>query len=305
MRRESWKALNGNPCGRWDSMIPTGMIAMGDERGSRSWLDRIGQAFSGEPQDIQELVDLLRDASRRDLFDSEVLAILEGALQVGDMRVRDVMVPRSQMVVVSEDDVPEVFVRTVIESGHSRFPVVGDTRDEVHGILLAKDLLAYFATPGERSLDLDDVMRPALHIPESKRLHVLLSEFRASRNHMAIVADEYGGVAGLVTIEDVLEQIVGEIDDEHDTDEERYIKRLDSGEFTVKALTAVEDFNDYFDTSFDDEEFDTIGGIVIKAFGHLPSRNESIDIEGAHFRVLRADQRRVHLLQVTGLGRRS
>ena len=272
---------------------------MSDDRAGRSWLDRLGQAFSAEPQDIQQLVEVLRDAEQRSLFDAEVLAIIEGALQVGDMQVRDIMIPRSQMVVIHEDDEPEDFIERVVESGHSRFPVVGDSRDEVLGILLAKDLLAYFATDDDAELDLDDVMRPAVYIPESKRLNVLLKEFRSNRNHMAIVVDEYGGVAGLVTIEDVLEQIVGEIDDEHDVDDDRYIRRLNHGEFTVKALTPVEDFNDYFDTAFDDDESDTIGGLVIKAFGHLPQRGEQVSMEGVQFRVLRADQRRVHLLRVT------
>ncbi len=275
------------------------LAAMSDERGARSWLNRIGQAFSGEPQDVRELVVLLRDAEHRNLINAEVLAIIEGALQVAEMQVRDIMIPRSQMVVIKENQEPEHFVDLVIESGHSRFPVVGDSRDEVLGILLAKDLLAYFARHEQRELDLDDAMRPAVHIPESKRLNVLLREFRANRNHMAIVVDEYGGVSGLVTIEDVLEQIVGEIDDEHDVDEDRYIRRLDNGEFTVKALTPIEDFNDYFDTGFDDEEADTIGGMVIKAFGHLPQRGEQVDLEGVNFRVLRADQRRVHLLRVS------
>jgi magnesium and cobalt transporter len=265
----------------------------------RTWLDRLGQAFSGEPQDREELVEVLRDAQKRDLFDTEVLAIIEGALQVGDLRVRDIMIPRSQMVVIEEDSSPEDFIAMVIESGHSRFPVIGDNRDEVEGILLAKDLLAYFASRGKKDFDFADVTRPVVYIPESKRLNVLLNEFRASRNHMAIVADEYGGVSGLVTIEDVLEQIVGEIDDEHDIAEDGFIKRLNSGEFTVKALTPIDDFNEYFKTSFSETEFDTIGGLVIQAFGHLPNRGESVDIDQVNFRILRADQRRVHLLRVT------
>lgn len=268
----------------------------------RTWLERLGHAFSGEPQDRDELIEVLRDAQRRDLFDTEVLAIVEGALQVGDLQVRDIMIPRSQMVVIEEESTPEEFISLVIESGHSRFPVIGDNRDEVEGILLAKDLLAYFSRQGQAEFDFDDVMRPVVYIPESKRLNVLLNEFRASRNHMAIVADEYGGVAGLVTIEDVLEQIVGEIDDEHDIAEDLYIKRLNNGEFTVKALTPIEDFNDYFATSFSDTEFDTVGGLVIKAFGRLPKRGELVEINNVHFRVLRADQRRVHLLRVTALG---
>jgi magnesium and cobalt transporter len=270
-----------------------------DERAARSWLGRLGQAFSAEPQDRDDLVEVLRDAQARGLLESDVLAILEGALHVSELQVRDIMIPRSQMVVVRADARPEEIVNVVVESGHSRFPVVGDSRDEVEGILLAKDLLAYFAVEGDRAMDLDDAMRPVVYIPESKRLNMLLAEFRANRNHMAIVVDEYGGVAGLVTIEDVLEQIVGEIDDEHDAEEERYIRRLDNGEFTVKALTPIEDFNACFGTSYSDEEFDTVAGLVIKAFGHLPKRGEAMDIDGVHFRVLRADQRRVHLLRIT------
>ncbi len=265
---------------------------------SRSWLDRIGLTLSSEPQDRAQLLEVLRDAERRDLLDGEALAMIEGALEVGEMQVRDIMIPRPQMVVIDEDAQPEEFVNAVVESGHSRFPVVGDNLDEVIGILLAKDLLAYFVDRARRNFDMQDVMRPVVRIPESKRLNVLLREFRASRNHMAIVVDEYGGVAGLVTIEDVLEQIVGEIDDEHDIDEDSYVKPLGGGEFTVKALTPVDDFNEYFKTNFSDEEFDTIGGVVIKAFGYLPTTGENHDIEGLRFRVLRADKRRVHLLRV-------
>ncbi len=271
---------------------------------TRSWLERITQVLSSEPQDREELVRLLRDAEKRNLIDVEALGMIEGALQVGEMQVRDIMIPRAQMVVVTENVPPEAFVAEVIESGHSRFPVIGDSRDEVRGILLAKDLLAYFAkdTRDTRDVfDMDDVMRPAVFIPESKRLNVLLKEFRQSRNHMAIVVDEYGGVAGLVTIEDVLEQIVGEIDDEHDTEVGQDIRRLGKSEFVVKARTPIDEFNQYFNTTFSDEEFDTIGGLVIKSLGHLPKRGESGEIGGMHFRVLRADKRRVHLLRVTAL----
>ena len=263
-----------------------------------SWLDRLGQALSGEPQDRDALIDVLRDAERRSLVDAEVLDMLEGALAVGELQVRDIMVPRAQMVVVQEDEAPEAFVGTVIESGHSRFPVLGDSRDEVKGILFAKDLLAYFARGDRRGFDLDDVMRPVVYIPESKRLSVLLREFRENRNHMAVVVDEYGGVAGLVTIEDVLEQIVGEIGDEHDIDEGNFIIRLEGAEHTVKALTPIEDFNEYFGTRFSDEEFDTIGGLVVRSFGRLPRAGETQVLGGMSFRVLRADKRKVHLLRV-------
>ena len=263
-----------------------------------SWLDRLAQALSSEPQDRNDLIDVLRDAEQRRLVDAEVLAMLEGALSVGELRVRDIMVPRAQMVAVGQDEAPEAFVGTVIQSGHSRFPVLGDSRDEVKGILLAKDLLAYFARGDRGGFELDDVMRPVVYIPESKRLSVLLREFRESRNHMAVVVDEYGGVAGLVTIEDVLEQIVGEIDDEHDIDDETFITRLNGVEHTVKARTPIEDFNEYFGTGFSDEEFDTIGGLVVKAFGRLPRGGETQTLDGVSFQVLRADKRKVHLLRV-------
>ena len=272
----------------------------------RSWLGRFARALSGEPdgpRDRDALLRILRDAERRDVLGPDALAMIEGALAVGDMQVRDIMIPRAQMVVIEADQAPEEFVGAVVESGHSRFPAIGDNRDKVEGILLAKDLLAYFARNGntrngDDRFDLADVMRPAVHIPESKRLDVLLREFRANRNHMAIVVDEYGGVSGLVTIEDVLEQIVGEIDDEHDTGDEGLIGAHPDGEFTVKAHTPIEDFNEYFGSTFDEEEVDTIGGLVVRAFARLPSRLEQITLEGFRFTVLRADKRRVHLLRV-------
>lgn len=266
--------------------------------GRRSWLERLSQALMGEPQDREQLITVLRDAEERQLVDADALSMIEGALQVAEMQVRDIMVPRGQMVVVQQDAAPEQFISTVIESGHSRFPIIGDSRDEVVGILLAKDLLDYFARGRAGTFNMRDAMRPAVFIPESKRLNVLLREFRARRNHMAIVVDEYGGVDGLVTIEDVLEQIVGEIDDEHDIDEGLYIKPHRGSEYMVKALTPIEDFNDYFQTSFSDQEFDTIGGLVVKTFGHLPRRGETCSVDSLHFTVVRADKRRVHLFRV-------
>ncbi len=263
-----------------------------------SWLDRLGQAISGEPQDREQLVELLRDAEQRDLFDANALDMLEGVLQVAELQVRDIMIPRPQMTVVERDALPEDFVAGVIESGHSRFPVLGEHRDEVAGILLAKDLLSYFAHAGTNKFSMRDILRPAVFVPESKRLNILLQEFRASRNHMAIVVDEYGGVAGLVTIEDVIEQIVGEIDDEHDVDEERLILAHSNGEYTVKARTPIEDFNEHFHTHFGDEDFDTIGGLVVHAFGRLPKRGETVVLGHVHFLVLRSDKRRLHLLRV-------
>ncbi len=263
-----------------------------------SWLDRLGQAISSEPQDREQLVELLRDAEQRNLFDANALGMLEGVLQVAELQVRDIMIPRPQMTVVERDALPEEFVTTVIDSGHSRFPVLGEHRDEVVGILLAKDLLGYFARSGEQKFSMRDTLRPAIFVPESKRLNVLLQEFRASRNHMAIVVDEYGGVAGLVTIEDVIEQIVGEIDDEHDVGEERLILAHSNGEYTVKARTPIEDFNEHFHTRFSDADFDTIGGRVVHAFGRLPKRGETVVLERVHFLVLRSDKRRLHLLRV-------
>lgn len=275
---------------------------MSEERSdtNRGWLDRLFAALNREPATREELVEMLRDAESRSLFDAEALSMIEGVLQVGEMRVRDIMVPRAQMVVIEEEHAPETFVHTVVSSGHSRFPVIGDNRDEVEGILLAKDLLAYFAS-SEREFDIRDAMRPAVFVPESKRLNVLLGEFRASRNHMAIVVDEYSGVAGLVTIEDVLEQIVGEIDDEHDTEEERYIKARSHNEYIVKALTPIEDFNEYFDVTFSEDEYDTIGGLVVKSFGHMPQRGETTAVGDFHFEVIRASKRRLHLLQMRRL----
>ena len=273
-----------------------------DNGTGRNWLERLTQVLSGEPQDRKELVEFLRDAEERRLFDADALAMIEGALQVGEMRVRDIMIPRPQMVVVESDSSPEDFISAVVESGHSRFPVIGDNRDEVEGILFAKDLLNYFALGRGENFDIDDAMRPAIFVPESKRLNVLLAEFRANHNHMAIVADEYGGVAGLVTIEDVIEQIVGDIDDEHDIEEEHYIMPHSNGEYTVKATTPIEDFNEYFKRNFSNQEFDTVAGLVIKAFGRLPARDESLEIGGVEFTVLRADKRRVHLLRARPIG---
>jgi magnesium and cobalt transporter len=215
------------------------------------------------------------------------------------MQVRDIMIPRAQMVVVERDADLKVILQTVVESAHSRFPAVGENRDEVIGILLAKDLLPYFLDGEDNRFNLRDILRPAVFIPESKRLNVLLKEFRASRNHIAIVVDEYGGVAGMVTIEDVLEQIVGEIEDEHDVEEDAYIFEHRNEEYTVKAITPIEDFNDYFQTNFSDEEFDTIGGLVMNGFGHMPKRGEKLDLGDFHFKVLRASNRQIYLLQVS------
>ena len=271
-----------------------------DGGSSRSWLDRIAQVFGAEPKDRGALLEILRDAEQRGLIDMDALSMIEGILQVSEMQVRDIMIPRAQMVVIERDASLNALLPTVIESGHSRFPVIGEDRDEVVGILLAKDLLRYRCEE-EAAFDMRDVMRPPVFIPESKRLNVLLKEFRASRNPLAIVVDEYGGVAGMVTIEDVLEQIVGEIADEHDIEERSTIRRRPDGHYVVKALTPIEDFNEYFGTRLSDESFDTIGGLVAQEFGHVPQRGETVQIGNLLFRVLRADNRRIHLLEVLRL----
>ncbi|KAA3629697.1 MAG: CBS domain-containing protein [Proteobacteria bacterium] len=263
-----------------------------------SWLGRLSQAILGEPKDQNELVDLLRDAQSRDLLDHNALAMMEGVMQVSEMRVRDIMIPRSQMVVVERDAPLDTILPIIIESAHSRFPVIGESRDEVAGILLAKDLLNYCFEDVHQEFHLRDLLRPAVFIPESKRLDVLLRDFRSSRNHLAVVVDEYGGVAGLVTIEDVLEQIVGEIEDEHDTEEDAFILTHKDGKYAVKALTPIEDFNEFFHCDFEDEEFDTVGGLVLQHFGRVPRRGESVTLGRFRFKVVRADSRRLHLLHL-------
>jgi len=259
----------------------------------RSWFERLSQVLLGdEPQDREDLIKLLHAAAQRNVIDIDALAMIEGVLEVAEMRVRDIMIPRSQMVVVEHDGKPEEFLPVIIESAHSRFPVIGESRDKVVGILLAKDLLTYFKNGKDSNFTLADVLRPAIFVPESKRLNVLLKEFRANRNHMAIVVDEYGGVAGLVTIEDVLEQIVG------DTEEENFITKLRETSYSVKALTPIEEFNEHFGTDFSNEEFDTIAGLVVHHLGRLPKRGESLTLDDIRFKVLRADSRRIHLLRV-------
>jgi magnesium and cobalt transporter len=267
----------------------------------RSWLERLSQALLREPQDREQLVDLLRDAEQRNLLDEQALTMIEGVLHISETHVRDIMIPRAQMVVVESDTPPEKFLPLIIESGHSRFPVIGENRDEVIGILLAKDLLEGFNSQQitHQKFQLRHILRPVVFVPESKRLDKLLQEFRRNRNHMAIVIDEYGGVAGLVTIEDVLEQIVGDIEDEYDIDEELFIKQHGETYYSVRAFTPIEDFNHYFNAQLDDSEFDTIGGLVMHAFGHLPKRGETTVIGPFRFKVLHADNRRIRLLRVT------
>ena len=262
-----------------------------------SLLERLSAFLTREPEDRGELLDLLRGAFERRLLDADALSMIEGVLQVSEMTVRDVMIPRSQMDCVSIDDEPEAFIPLVLETRHSRFPVIGESKDDVVGILLAKELLNYYRNP--ESFSLRDTLRPAVFIPESKRLNVLLREFRTNRNHIAIVVDEYGGVSGLVTIEDVLEQIVGDIEDEYDFDEtEDNIIAEGGGRFRVKAQTEVGDFNTRFGSRLADETVDTIGGLVVHAFGRLPKRGETVTIGEWRFRIVRADSRRIHTLQV-------
>ncbi|MEW6118888.1 MAG: transporter associated domain-containing protein [Pseudomonadota bacterium] len=264
-----------------------------------SLLERISHWLMREPEDREQLIELLHGAYENSLMDADALAMIEGVLQVSEMRVGEIMIPRAQMDVIDINDPPEKFIPFVIETAHSRFPVIDKDRDDVIGILLAKDLLRHYA---ESDDDIRGMLRPAVFIPESKRLNVLLKEFRSNRNHIAIVVNEYGGVAGLVTIEDVLEQIVGDIEDEYDFDEtEDNIIREKDNVFRVKAGTEIEDFNQTLGAQFSDEEFDTLGGLVVSRFGHLPKRGESVKFDGFQFTVLRADSRRLHAVRVVRL----
>jgi magnesium and cobalt transporter len=263
------------------------------------WLKRLTQGLAAEPQDRKELVTLLREAADRGLIDSDALIMLEGVLEVGDLQVRDIMVPRAQMVVVRRDQPAARILPVVVESGHSRFPVMDEDRDDIVGILLAKDLLRLTTAEKRERFDIREYMRPAVFVPESKRLNVLLKEFRRNRNHMAIVVDEYGGVAGLCTIEDVIEQIVGEIDDEFDVEDDQNIRRDAEAQFTVRGVTRIDEFNEYFGTRLPEGAgVDTIAGLLMKQLGRLPRRGETASIDGFEFRVLRADRRRIDALRV-------
>jgi magnesium and cobalt transporter len=266
---------------------------------SGNWLRRLLETLSGEPRDLQALTDLLADARDRGLIDADVLSMLEGVLEVAEMQVRDITVPRSQMVVIQREESPEKILSVVIESGHSRFPVIGEDKDDIVGILLAKDLLRFFVQGDDQHFDIRECLRPAVFIPESKRLSVLLQEFRINHNHMAIVVDEYGGVSGLVTIEDVLEQIVGDIGDEYDVDEGDGIRKEGERSFSVPALTRIDEFNEVFGTRFLDDEYDTIGGLVLHELGHMPRRGETVEMGGLELKVARADRRRIDTLRVT------
>jgi magnesium and cobalt transporter len=264
-----------------------------------SWLARIKQIFSESPEDLEDLKAILQHAAQEELLEANTLSMLEGVLDVQETRVKDVMVPRTQMVTIEQKLSLDEIVPLVARSGHSRYPVIGDTKDEVVGILLAKDLLSFGYNYNTDQFDINKLLRTAVFIPESKRLNVLLQEFRLNRNHMAIVVDEYGRITGLITIEDVLEQIVGEIEDEHDTDSTPSISPQAEGTFTVKALTPIEDFNAYFDCSLGEEDVETIGGLIMRNMGRLPKRGESVKVDGFNFTVLRADNRRIYLLSVT------
>jgi magnesium and cobalt transporter len=271
-----------------------------DEPNKPSLLERLSALLTRGPEDREHLLKELHSAFERNLLDSDALSMIEGALQVSEMQVRDIMVPRSQMDMIDVNEPPDKFIPHVIATAHSRFPVIDKNRDDVIGILLAKDLLRYYA--GEEEFNVRQMLRPAVFVPESKRLNVLLREFRANRNHMALVVDEYGGVAGLVTIEDVLEQIVGDIEDEYDSDEsEDNIVSEQGGLYRVKAQTEIADFNRVFGTKYSDADFDTVGGLVLNRFGRLPRRGDAITIDGLRVQVLRADSRRLHSLQVQRL----
>lgn len=266
---------------------------------SKGFFGKLAQAFSDEPKTREDILEVLYEANESGLLDQDALSIVEGAIQVTDMQVRDVMIPRSQMVSVQINQHPQEFMPLIIESAHSRFPVTGENPDEIVGILLAKDLLPYALQGNLEQFDIHNHLRKVTFIPESKRLNVLLREFRVTRNHMAVVVDEYGGIGGLITIEDVLEQIVGEIEDEHDDDEDDgNIKAFEDNGFIVKALTPIEDFNEYFDVGLPDDEFDTVGGLVTRQFGHLPDKGETVRYEQFTFTILASDNRRIRLLQV-------
>ncbi|TDO08705.1 MULTISPECIES: HlyC/CorC family transporter [Halomonas] len=271
-------------------------------QGSKSWLDKLFSALSSdndEPSSRDELLEFLRQAGARLKLDQDAMMIIEGALNISDQQVREILIPRSQITAIALDQPFEEYLPVILETGHSRYPVIGENLDEVKGILLAKDLLPLLQGGQQNGVpfQLDEVLRPAMFVPESKRLNSLLKEFQDTRNHMAVVVDEYGGTAGIVTIEDILEEIVGEIEDEHDIDEEIDIRELAKDRYAIRALTTIEDFNDRFGTRFSDDEFDTLGGLVMQRFGHLPGRGEHTEIGGWRFTVLNADNRRIRLLE--------
>lgn len=269
--------------------------------GKFTWIEKIGRAFSNQPRDRDELVTLLKEACEQGMIDADALAMMEGAIKVSETQVRDAMIPRSQMIVVHNDSELDEFLPQILESGHSRFPVIGEDKDEVVGILMAKDLLPHLASGGEQ-FDLAETIRTAVVIPESKRLNLLLRDFRSSRNHMAIVVDEYGGVSGLITIEDVLEEIVGEIDDEYDEQEEALIQPLDENRYQVQALTPIDELNDMFDSDLSDDDYGTVGGLLLAEFGRVPEHGDMVVLDDRfEFRVIQADNRRIITLEMNVL----
>ncbi len=269
--------------------------------GKSTWVERIGKAFSSQPRNRDELITLLRETCQRGIIDADALAMMEGAIEVSETQVRDAMIPRSQMIVVHNDSDLDEFLPQILESGHSRFPVIGEDKDEVVGILLAKDLLPHLASGGEQ-FDLAETIRAAAVIPESKRLNLLLRDFRSSRNHMAIVVDEYGGVSGLITIEDVLEEIVGEIDDEYDEEEEALIQPLGENRYQVQALTPIDDLNDMFSSALSDDDYGTVGGLLLAEFGRVPEHGDMVVLDGRfEFRVIKANSRRIITLEMNVL----
>jgi len=270
------------------------------DTGVSGWFQRLVQGRAGDVKTRDDIAEFLETFHERGIVGDDEFAMLQGVLEVADTQVRDIMVPRSQMVVVAKDQTPEEVLKIITESNHSRFPVIGDDRDEVVGIVLAKDMLKHFIA-NKQPFDIAVFLRPAVFIPESKRLNTLLTEFREGRNHMAIVVDEYGGVSGLATIEDVLEQIVGDIDDELDPEEASSIQPQDGGKYSVMALTRIDEFNEFFNTELSDADYDTVGGLVMHELGRLPRRGEQLDFAGLRFKVLRGDRRRLHTLEVTRL----
>jgi magnesium and cobalt transporter len=273
----------------------------GNDSGDKSWIDKFAELFSSEPRNRNDLQAVLAIAQENEIIDPDARSIMEGAMEVIDMQARDIMIPRTQMEVIKADCSLEATLEHIVRTAHSRYPVVGDGLDEIEGILLAKDLLPQILNKDRSGFNIRELLRPTVVVPESKRLNVLLREFRENRNHMAIVIDEYGGVAGLVTIEDVLEEIVGEIEDETDAEADQLIRKITEDDFFIKALTPIDDFNEYFGTKFSDDEFDTIGGLVIQALGHMPTRNETATIDKFEFQVINADQRKIHSLRMRQL----
>ncbi len=273
----------------------------GSDSGEKSWISKFAELFSSEPRNRTDMQEILALAVENEIIDSDARSIMEGAMEVSDMQARDIMIPRAQMVVIKAESSLEEILPHIVRTAHSRYPVVGDSLDDIYGILLAKDLLPQILNKDQSEFNISELLRPSVVVPESKRLNVLLTEFRENRNHMAIVIDEYGGVAGLVTIEDVLEEIVGEIEDETDAETDQFIRKITDDDFFIKALTPIEDFNEYFDTQFSDDDFDTIGGLVIQALGHMPTRNETATIDKFEFQVINADQRKIHSLRMRPL----